>query len=127
MSNIFIVIIASIVTVPLLGFYLIYIITMKSTKNKVFSIKLAADLTVILFMTSIYFIVLEIWGFSIIWLFILFFLITAVFFTFLHWKTNDDISIHKVLKGVWRFQFFVFFLVYFFLVIYGFISNIAAI
>ncbi|UCZ51836.1 DUF3397 domain-containing protein [Bacillus shivajii] len=127
MSSIIVFIIASFVTVPLIAFYLVYIISVKSTKNKVFSIKLAADCTVVLLMFAIYFIALEIWGISILWMIILFFLLSSIIFTILHWKSYELISIHKVFKGVWRFQFFVLSVLYFILMVYGFIANIYAV
>ncbi|ADU30860.1 DUF3397 domain-containing protein [Evansella cellulosilytica] len=123
-SDTLIYVIATLVTVPLIGLYLVYIVAVKSTHNKLFAIKLAVDCTALLFMIAVYFIILQIWGFELIWLFILFVLLTATFFTYLHWKMYEDIHIGKIIKGVWRFQFFVFFFLYFILMIYGLISEI---
>lgn len=123
MSEIFVYIAATLVTIPLIGLYLVYIIAVKTTHNKIFSIKLAVDCTALLFMIAVYFIIFEIWGMKLAWLFILFFLLTAAVFTFLHWRLHEDIHIRKVLKGVWRLQFFVFFCLYFLLMLYGLISR----
>ncbi|SDY76427.1 Protein of unknown function [Evansella caseinilytica] len=115
---------ATLITVPLLGLYIVYLIAVKITHRKLFAVKLAADCTTLLFMTAVYFIVLELWDFNSFWLLTLFFLFTAAAFTLLHWYLYEDIHIRKVLKGVWRFQFFVYFLLYFILIFYGMITNI---
>ncbi|MBU9720453.1 MULTISPECIES: DUF3397 domain-containing protein [Bacillaceae] len=126
MSEVFVFIAATLVTVPLLGLYLVYLVAVKSTRNKLFSIKLAVDCTTLLFMIAVYFIILQIWNLSLTWLFILFFLLSGIIFTFVHWKLYEDINIQKVMKGVWRFQFFVFFFLYFVLIFLGVIVTYAS-
>ncbi|MBU9712411.1 DUF3397 domain-containing protein [Evansella tamaricis] len=126
MSEVIVYIAATLVTVPILGLYAVYIIAVKSTHNKIFSLKLAVDCTTLLFMVAVYFIIFQIWNVNLTWLFVLFFLITGVAFTLLHWKLYDDINIQKVMKGVWRFQFFVFFLLYFLLLLFGIFSHMYA-
>ena len=126
MEELLVIIAATLVTIPLIGFYLVYIISVKISKDKVFALKLAADGTTVLFVIAVYFIVFEIWDLRLAWLFILFFLVTAIAFTLLHWKKYEDIEISKVVKGVWRFQFIFFFVVYFVLIIYGLFSEILA-
>jgi hypothetical protein len=125
-SEIFAVIAATLVTIPLLGLYFVYLAAVKTTRNKVFSLKLAVDCTALLFMAAVYFLILEIWGVHLLWVFILFFLASAVIFTIMHWKVYEDIYIRKVIKGVWRFQFFVFLLAYFALILYGMFTSIYA-
>ena len=126
LSEVFVFIAATLVTIPLIGFYLVYLISVKSTKNKLFSLKLAVDSTALLFIFSVYFIIIEIWGVNLIWLFLLFFLATAVAFTFMHWRTYEDIHIRRVIRGVWRFQFFVFFFLYFILTFLGVVTKVYA-
>lgn len=115
---------ATIITLPLLGWYLIYIITVKITKKKSFSVRLAADLSAILFMASVYFIMLEIWKQSFIWVIFSLFFFVAIFFTVIHWKNAEDIHVWKLFKGIWRFNFILFFLAYFLLSAYGLITRI---
>lgn len=124
MGELFVYIAATLVTIPLIGLYLVYLITVKITGEKVYSVKLAADCTTILFIIAVYFIILELWGVSLFWLIVLLFLFTAIGFTFLHWKIYEDIHILRVFRGTWRFQFFLFFTLYFVLMIYGLLYNI---
>lgn len=126
MEELLVIIAATLVTIPLIGFYLVYIISVKLLKDKVFALKLAADCTSVLFIIAVYFIIFEIWDLRLAWLFILFFLFTAIAFTFLHWKKYEDIQISKVFKGVWRFQFIFYITIYFVLIIYGLFSEISA-
>ncbi|MDQ0253828.1 hypothetical protein J2S74_001200 [Evansella vedderi] len=123
MGEVLVFVAATLVTIPLIGLYLVYLIAVKTTHNKIFSLKLAVDCTALLFIIAVYFIVLEIWGVKLAWLFILFFLVTGAVFTILHWRLHEDIHIQKVFKGVWRFQFFVYFCLYFLLMLYGLINR----
>jgi len=118
------IIVATFVTAPLLGLYVIYLLFVKTTKNKQHSFKVAVDSTALLFIISVYFLFLEIWAIRLGWLFALFILFTAVIFMFIHWKKHEDIEMSKVLKGVWRFQFVVFFTLYLFLMLFGLFFNI---
>ncbi|WP_280769091.1 DUF3397 domain-containing protein [Salipaludibacillus daqingensis] len=118
------IIIATFVTVPILGLYIIYLLFVKTTKNKQLSFKVAVDSTALLFIISVYYLFLEIWNIQAGWFFALFVLLSAVFFTFFHWKKHEDIDMRKVLKGVWRFQFVVFSTLYIVLLIYGLIFRI---
>lgn len=115
---------ATLVTVPLIALYVVYFIAVKASRNKMLSFKFAVDVTVVLFIVSVYFLFLEIWSVRTGGWMILFILLTAVLFTFFHWKNHDDIHIRKVLKGVWRFQFVVFLVLYFLLLIYGMADRI---
>lgn len=119
-------VIATFITAPVLGLYIIYFILVKTTKKKQFSFKVAVDYTVLLFITSVYFLCLEIWELQIGWFVLLFLLMSASLFTILHWKYFDDIDLKRVFKSVWRFQFVVYCLLYFFLIIYGLIFQIYA-
>ncbi len=119
MSNVFASILATFVTLPILAFYLIYIVNVKRTKNKKNALKLAVDGSTILFMFAVYYIALEIWGESFFWLIITTVLLVAIIFTLIHWKLSQDIHFGKLLKGILRFNFLLFFVVYFLLSIYG--------
>ncbi|MCR6111229.1 DUF3397 domain-containing protein [Bacillus sp. A301a_S52] len=124
MAEVTAVITATLVTAPLLGLYIFYLIMVKLSRNKQRSFKLAVDVTVLLFIVSVYFMVYEIWGLRMGWLIAMFFLLTAIIFTFVHWKNYEEIDIKRVFKGVWRFQFVVFFLLYFIIIIYGLFNSV---
>ncbi|MCD8509661.1 MAG: DUF3397 domain-containing protein [Bacillus sp. (in: Bacteria)] len=75
MSEVLVFIAATLVTIPLIGLYLVYLIAVKTTRNKLYSFKLAVDCTMLLFVVAVYFIIVEIWDVRLIWLFVLFFFI----------------------------------------------------
>jgi len=52
------IIVATFVTAPLLGLYVIYLLFVKTTKNKQHSFKVAVDSTALLFIISVYFLFL---------------------------------------------------------------------
>ncbi|WP_232735738.1 DUF3397 domain-containing protein [Alteribacter populi] len=116
-------VVATLVTAPIIGLYLVYIITVKMTKKKVYALKLAVDWSLLLFMFAVHFIIMEIWNVSLIGMMIALILLTAIVFTFIHWRMYEEIKILRIIKGVWRFQFVVFLVLYFVLMFYGFASE----
>ncbi|MFC0558711.1 DUF3397 domain-containing protein [Halalkalibacter alkalisediminis] len=124
MSNLLAWFVATIVTIPLLGWYLIYITTVKVSKNKSKSIRLASDWTTILFMMAVYFIMTELWAKSFLWIILAVFFLIALLFTWIHWKLSGDIHVGKLFRGIWRFNFLLFLCIYVLLSGYGLISRI---
>jgi hypothetical protein len=124
LSNLFAWFIATVVTIPLLGWYLIYIATVKVSKNKSKSIRLASDWTTILFMVAVYFIMIELWAKSFLWIILAIFFFIALLFTWMHWKLSGDIHVGKLFRGIWRFNFLLFLCIYLLLSGYGLISRI---
>ncbi|MGJ9381307.1 DUF3397 domain-containing protein [Salipaludibacillus sp. CF4.18] len=116
--------IATLITAPILGLYLVYFVLVKITKSKQYAFKTAVDYTVFLFIMSVYFLCREIWSLEIGSFVLLFLLLSATIFTIVHWKHNDDIQIKKVFKSVWRFQFVVYLPLYFIFTIYGLVFRI---
>ncbi|GAE33846.1 DUF3397 domain-containing protein [Halalkalibacter akibai] len=117
-------VIATIVTIPLIGWYIIYITTVKISKNKSKSIRLASDWTTVLFMAAVYFIMVELWEKSFFWIILALFFFIAILFTWIHWKLSGDIETSKLFRGIWRFNFLLFFVVYLLLFSYGLLSRI---
>ena len=113
MSNVLAIIIATIITVPLIGWYFIYITTVKITKKKSYSIRLASDVSAFIFMAAVYFIMFEIWDKSFLWLILIVFFLIAILFTFIHWKRFGDIQVGRLFRGIWRFNFIIFFFLQF--------------
>ncbi|MFJ7728924.1 DUF3397 domain-containing protein [Neobacillus sp. NPDC097160] len=110
-------------TLPFLGsilvFFVIKIITKKSRK----SLHKAVDYTTLLYIISVHFLIVTIWGKSFFWLIILLMIFIAMVFVFVHWKVKEEIILNKVFKGFWRFNFIVFFLAYITLTLYGIIHG----
>ncbi|TSB46316.1 DUF3397 domain-containing protein [Alkalicoccobacillus porphyridii] len=116
--------IATVVTVPALGWYLIYITSVKITKHKPSSIKLACDGSTILFMAAVYYIMNQIWSSVSIWLIFALFFAVAFLFTMIYWKLMDDLYVSKLFKGIWRLNFILFVSIYILLSVYGLIRGI---
>ena len=127
MENLLSWIVATAVTAPLLAWYLVYIITVKMTRKKKFSFRLAVDLSTIFFILSVHFILIELVGQSFLWVILLMIIGAAGAFTILHWKTKDDIQIHKVIKGAWRFNFLLFSTGYIVLLLIGLVHRIISV
>lgn len=127
MENLLSWIVATAVTAPLLAWYLVYIITVKMTRKKKFSFRLAVDLSTIFFILSVHFILIELVGKSFLWVILLMIIGAAGAFTVLHWKTKDDIQIHKVIKGAWRFNFLLFSTGYVLLLLIGLVHRIISV
>ncbi len=119
MSNALAWIVATFVTMPILALYFIYLISIKTTKNKKRSLKLAVDYSTILFIIAVYFIVYEIWTKSFFWIIMIVILIIGMIFTIIHWKVSEDIQLGKLLIGIWRVNFLLFFFAYLLLSLYG--------
>ncbi len=127
MSNAIAWVVATLVTLPIVCFYLVYLISVKTTKNKKKSMKLAVDVSTTFFIIAVYYIAYEIWGLSLFWALLSFIIIVAMIFTVIHWKVSEDIKLGKLLKGIWRFNFILFFLAYIVLSIYGLVVSIYSI
>lgn len=125
MSNAVAWFLATVITLPLVAFYLIYLVSVKTTKNKKRSIKLAVDLSTILFIFAVYFITYELWNVSLLWFLLIMIITVAIIFTIIHWKISEDIHFSKLLKGIWRLNFLLFFTAYFILSIYGLFIRIS--
>ncbi|MFD0825232.1 DUF3397 domain-containing protein [Neobacillus sp. M.A.Huq-85] len=108
---------------PPLGFVAAYIIFRMITKSKRKSVHKALDFTTLLFIIAVHFLIVTIWGKSLFWLIIIVLILIAMTFVVVHWKIKGEILFGKVLKGFWRCNFILFFLVYMALTFYGLIHR----
>jgi hypothetical protein len=116
-------IISIFITLPFLGFIIVFFVTKLVTKNTRRSVHRALDYTTIFFIISVHFLIVTIWGKSLIWLIILIMILIAMVFVFVHWKVKEEIILKKVMKGFWRFNFLLFLLAYLSLTLYGLIHR----
>jgi hypothetical protein len=116
--------VATIITMPFIGLFLIYIVCKSFVSNKKRSMMLTIDISTILFIIAVHFLVLVIVGKSYLWLIIIVLLSIGMMFVVLHWKIKQEIDTAKVFKGFWRFTFLLFVLSYFVLVVVGLIQSI---
>jgi hypothetical protein len=110
-------------TVPLLGFFIIYVLTKLITKNTRKSFHKALDYSTILFIVAVHFLLITIWGRSFFGLILLLLLVIAMIFVVIHWKIKGEIIFTKVFKGFWRFNFLIFFLAYISLTVFGILRS----
>lgn len=124
MGSIFSAIIATFVTIPLLGYLLVFIIFKQITKKHRRSVHIALDITTLLFVFSVHHLILTIWEHNYFWLIILFMLITAIIFVYIFWKVKKEIDFLRVFRGYWRFNFLLFFMAYIVLTIIGLVQSV---
>ncbi len=125
MSEIFSSIIATFVTIPLLGYIIVFVISKLVTKKHHKSVRIALDFTTCFLVISVHYFIKAIWGSSFLWVILIVMILVAILFVIIHWKTKQEIHIGKVFKGFWRFNFFLFSCAYVLLLIYGLISRVA--
>ena len=124
MVSLFSWLIATVVTIPLIGVFLIYYLSMKITKNKRKSVHYTIDYSTFIFIFSVNYLMYVIWQKSFFWLIFLILILIAMLFVFIHWKVKQRIELRKIWKGFWRFNFLLFFISYFGLMVYGLIDRI---
>lgn len=124
MSSAISILIATVVTIPFIGWYLIYIITVKIMKKRAKAVRIASDSSTILFIAAVNFILLELWGRSLLWVIFLVIFLIAFLFTLVHWKVDGDIHIKRLMTGIWRTNFIVFILAYVCFCAYGLFTRI---
>jgi hypothetical protein len=116
--------IATFVTVPILFYILVFVISKLVTKNHRKAVQAALDFSTIFFILSVHYIVLAIWGKSFLWAIFIFIFTCAIIFVIINWKLKGEIDFSRCFKGFWRFCFLVFFLAYLVLTIYGVIERV---
>ncbi|WYP25070.1 DUF3397 domain-containing protein [Alkalihalobacillus sp. FSL W8-0930] len=116
--------VATVVTIPALGWYLIYISTVKLIKQKRKAVIWASDGSAILFMAAVYYIMSQLWEPTSVWLVLALFFTVAITFTIIYWNVMDDFYAMKLFKGIWRLNFLIFVTIYILLSGYGLIWSI---
>jgi hypothetical protein len=115
---------ATLVTLPIISYLIFFIITKQSTGNHRRSVQLAMDLSTILFIFSVHYLIVTIWNKPVLWLLLLIMISIACTVVVVHYKVKGEIVFKKVFKGFWRLNFAFFFLAYLLLATYGIISRI---
>lgn len=126
MTNIFIAIVSTLVTLPLLGLFIIYIITLKVTQNKKWSFHFSIDSSTLIFILSVNVMIYVIFKQSYLWAIILTLLLIGSGLVLLQWRLFKEVSIRKFLKSFLRVNFILFFLSYIFFMCYGIINRLSA-
>jgi len=119
MPGIFSAFVAILITVPMIGYLAVFIISKQITGNHRQSVNLAIDFSTFLLVLSVHFLIVTIWGKSFLWLILVVLFGLAAVFVWIHWKYKEEIIMPKVFKGFWRFNFLLFFSAYIILVLFG--------
>jgi hypothetical protein len=124
MPGIFSAFVATLITVPMIGYLAVFIISKQITGNHRRSVNYAIDFSTFLLVLSVHFLIITIWGKSYLWLILLVLFGLAAIFVWIHWKFKEEIVLPKVFKGYWRFNFLLFFSAYIFLVMFGLVQRV---
>ncbi|WP_449539914.1 DUF3397 domain-containing protein [Ferdinandcohnia sp. Marseille-Q9671] len=127
MVNFFAGIVATFVTIPLLGFILVYLISRFILKNSRKSFFLTVDITTVFFLIAVHYLLLVILGKSALWLIILLLVLAVIFFGFINWRNRQEIQTVKVLRKSWRFAFLASTIAYFVLLLIGLFHRILSV
>lgn len=126
MSSLIANIIAAIITIPLLGYIVVFFISKRFMKNKRKAFHMAIDWSTAFLIIAVHHLIIVIWEQSFFWLLAIFMLIVASIFVVLHWKIKNEIVILPILKGFWRMNFLLFFAAYLFLLVFGLVHRLSS-
>ncbi|KAB7669274.1 DUF3397 domain-containing protein [Bacillus sp. B1-b2] len=112
------------VVFPIFMLFFIFVISKMITKKQRFSIQLSIDISTIFFVFAVHFIVKEISTIHLLPYVIIFLLIVASILTIVQYNIKKEIKVRKIIKGVWRLTFLLFFPFYLISMVYGLISSI---
>jgi hypothetical protein len=119
MPGLFSAFVATLITVPMIGYLAVFIISKQITGNHRRSVNMAIDFSTFLLVLSVHFLTITIWDRSFLWLIMIILFGLAAIFVWIHWKFKEEIVMPRVFKGFWRFNFLIFFSAYIVLVLYG--------
>jgi hypothetical protein len=119
MGSFFATVFATLVTVPIIGYFVVFVIAKQITKKHRKAVHLALDITTILFILSVHYLIVTIWDFSLLWLIFILMIAMAILSLLLQYKLNEEVDLKKVFRGFWRFNFLLFFSAYIILICVG--------
>lgn len=115
---------AAFITLPLLGYIIIFIITKQALKHHRRAVHTAIDGSAPLFVISVYYLILVIWEESLLWLILVILILMGAAVTIAHWKVRGEIVFPRIFRAFWRLTFLVFFFAYSLLLIVGLLESI---
>ncbi|MGM9928963.1 MAG: DUF3397 domain-containing protein [Bacillus sp. (in: firmicutes)] len=117
--------IATIVTVPIFGYLIVFIGIKQLTKNHRKAVSIASNCSTFLFIISVHFIVKTIWNISLLWIILLLMIALAMLVVIVHHKLKDDMQIPRIIKGIWKVNGLVFMILYCILMVTGIALNVS--
>ncbi len=127
MNTVFSSLIATLVTIPLLGYLAVFIISKQITKKHKRSVHIALDVSTLLLIMAVHYLIIVIWDKSYLWMIVLSLLITAVTFIIMHWRIKQEINLRVLFKGFWRFNFLLYFTAYIVLIFIGLVQRVTSV
>lgn len=115
---------AAFITLPLLGYITIFVITKQAFKQHRRAVKMAIDGSALLFVISVYYLILVIWDKSLLWLILVMLILIGAAVSVAHWKVRGEIDFPKIFRAFWRLTFLVFSFAYLSLLIVGLLKSI---
>lgn len=125
MSAFFSNIAAAFITIPILGYIIIFVVSKQITKKHRRAVQNAIDGSTFLFIISVHFLIMAIWEISLLWMILLLVMFIGVGVVLLHWKVKEEIDYKRVFRGFLRFNFLVFFSLYSILLMIGIVQSIS--
>jgi len=116
--------IATIVTLPIVGYLAIFIAVKQLTKNHRKAVNYALNGSTIFFILSVHFIIKTIWEISLFWFILLVIIMISMLVVFVHYKLRQEIDFSKVTRGTIRLNAVVFIIAYGCLITYGIFRNL---
>ena len=116
--------IATLVTLPIVGYLIIFVVTKRCTKNHRKAVQYGINSSVLLLIVSVHFLIQSILGISLLWLVISVALLLSIVVVLVHLRFKEEIQYVKFLRGMIRLNAFVFSLSYLVLVVVGITKNL---
>lgn len=124
MENIFSTMFATLITVPIFAYFVVFIIAKQMTKKHKKAVRIALDTTTLFFILSVHYLIVTIWHFSLLWLIFIIMILMAMVSLFLQWKFKEEVDYKKVFLGFWRFNFLFFSSAYVILLCIGVVKSV---
>ena len=116
--------IATLVTLPIVGYLIIFVVTKRWTKNHRKAVQYGINSSVLLLIVSVHFLIQSIFNMSLLWLVISVAILLSIAVVLVHLRVKEEIQYAKLLRGMIRLNAFVFTLSYLVLVVVGITKNL---
>lgn len=116
--------IATLVTLPVVGYLIVFVVTKQWTKNHRKAVQYGINSSVLLLIVSVHFLIQSIFNMSLLWLVISVVLLLSIAVVLVHLRFKEEIQYAKLLRGMIRLNAFVFTLSYLVLVVVGITKNL---
>lgn len=115
---------ACLVTLPILTWFILNFILNYLLKNKRRAFRISTDVSTFFAIIDVYLLINQIWSISLMWLLVLFVLLSGVAFTFIYWRGQHEFDSKKIIRSVWRFNFLIFMTASLVLLFYGLVEGL---